>query len=173
MAIIPYLDKIPSTGKDLFLAPDAWLIGDVSVGDNVSIFFGAVLRGDINPIKIGTGSNIQEQAVLHTSWGLGPCVVGENVTVGHGAILHGCTIEDHCIIGMGSTILDNAVIGHDSLVGANSLVTMNTVIPPNSLVLGSPAKVVRQLTEKELKEIRRSAKAYQEKGIYYKNALPS
>lgn len=167
MAIIPFKDKSPNVGKELFLAPDAWLIGDVTIGDSVSIFFGVVLRGDINPIKVGSGSNIQEHATLHTSWGLGPCVVGSHVTVGHGAILHGCTVEDHCIIGMGSTILDNAVIGTNSLVGANALVTMNTVIPPRSLVVGSPAKVVRQLTDKELDEIRRSAKSYQEKGAWY------
>lgn len=170
MAIIPFQDKTPNLENDnIFVAPDAWVIGDVSLSKSVSVFFGATLRGDINPIVIGEGSNIQENAVLHTSWGLGPCVVGKNVTIGHRAILHGCTVEDLCIIGMGSTILDGAVIGSECIIGANSLVTMNTKIPPKSLALGSPAKVVRQLTDKELNELRRSAKAYQEKGEWYKD----
>jgi carbonic anhydrase/acetyltransferase-like protein (isoleucine patch superfamily) len=171
MPVIPFKGKTPVIGPGTWIAPDAWIIGDVEIGENVSIFFGAVLRGDILPIKVGAGTNIQEGAVLHTSTNLSPTLVGANVTIGHRALIHGCQVQDGCIIGMGSTILDGANIGERSIVGANSLVTMNSIIQPKSLALGAPAKVVRSLTAEELLGLARSAKDYQVLGAGYKAIL--
>jgi len=173
MPILPFQHRIPVVAQSAWVAPDAWVIGDTTVAEQVSIFFGAVLRGDIEPIRVGAGTNIQEGALLHTSTGLTPCVVGQNVTIGHRAIIHGCTVGDSCIIGMGATILDGAVIEERCLIGANSLVTMNTRIPAGSLVLGSPAKVVRALTAAELEQLADSAAHYQKLGAEYQRLLPT
>lgn len=173
MPIIPFQARTPTVAKTAWVAPDAWVIGDSVVGERVSIFFGAVLRGDIEPIRVGNGTNIQEGALLHTSTGLSPCVVGENVTIGHRAIIHGCTVGNSCIIGMGATVLDGAIIEDHCLIGANSLVTMNTRIPAGSLALGSPAKVVRALTAAELAQIEESATHYQKLGAEYHKNLGS
>ncbi len=173
MPVIPYKSDFPDVDKALFVAPDAWITGKVVIAEDVSILFGAVLRGDIQRIVIGRGSNIQDNAVLHTSRGLNDLVIGENVTVGHSAILHGCTIEDSCIIGMGCTILDDAVIPKNCIVGANSLVTMRSTFSPGSLILGSPAKVVRSLKELELKEIQEAAASYRKVGTVYKTYFES
>ncbi len=173
MAIIPYLEHQPEISEDAFIAPNAWLTGKVIIGSKASVFFGVVARGDIQYIKIGAESNIQDNAVLHTSRGLKDLIIGKRVTVGHGAILHGCQISDSCIIGMGSTILDNAVIGSNCIIGANSLITMNTVIPEGSLAVGSPAKVVRKLTEKEITEIQASADSYLKVSANYKEYFKS
>ena len=143
-----YLDRIPRLGRDVLVAPGAALAGDVELGDDVSIWYGAVLRGDLAPVVIGAGSNVQDGAVLHVG-DRSPCLVGRDVVVGHRAILHGCRVEDACLIGMQATVLDDALIGHGSIVGACALVTQRTVIPPHSLVLGAPAKVVRTLTEED------------------------
>jgi carbonic anhydrase/acetyltransferase-like protein (isoleucine patch superfamily) len=168
MPLVSYNGVSPTIDPlDFFLAPDAWITGDVTIASKVTVLFGAVLRGDIQPISIGEGSNLQEHAVVHTSRGKDPCRVGKDVTIGHHAVLHGCTVHDRCIIGMGSTILDNAVISEDCIIGANSLVTMKTVIPPGSLAVGSPARVVRKLTPAELQEIRDSAAAYRKVGRAY------
>ena len=148
--------KVPASA---YIAQGAVVIGDVTLGAESSIWFGAVLRGDINCIEVGKGSNIQDNAVVHLADDF-PCLIGDFVTVGHSAILHACTVEDECLIGMGATILDGAVIGVQSIVGAKALVTGGTVIPPGSLVLGSPAKVVRPLTEQELALVRASAPHY-------------
>ena len=166
MPAISFKENLPRTASGLFLAPDAWLIGNVEVAANVSIFFGAVLRGDIEKITIGENSNIQEHSVFHTSEGK-PCSIGRNVTVGHRALLHGCTVKDDCLIGMGSTILDGAVIEPECIIGANSLVSMNTIIPKGSLAYGSPARVVRTLKPGELEYIKGSAQHYVEKGREY------
>lgn len=160
MPVIPYKEFNPEVHRDVFVAPNGWVIGKCVLGRQSSVFFGAVLRGDINKILVGDRSNIQDNAVLHTSRGLGDCVVGADVTVGHGAILHGCTVRDRCIIGMGATILDDAIIGEDCIIGANSLITMRTQIPPGSMVMGSPAKVVRALKPDEYRFILESAKSY-------------
>ncbi len=167
MAILPFNDLTPNIGASAWIASDAWVIGDTEIGKKVSIFFGAVLRGDINPIKVGDGSNIQEHALLHTSHGRGPVIVGENVTLGHRAIIHGAQVGARTIVGMGSTILDDAVIGSDSIVGANSLVTSGSNFPPGVLILGSPAKVVRELSPKEIAACLDSALGYQELGLKY------
>jgi carbonic anhydrase/acetyltransferase-like protein (isoleucine patch superfamily) len=160
MSLVSFNGITPRTGERCFIAPDAWLIGDVDVDSDCSVYFGATLRGDIRPIRVGDGTNIQEGALLHTSTGSLDCVVGRHVTVGHRAIIHSAVIGDFSLIGMGSTILDNAEIGEYSLIGANSLVTVGTKIPPRVLALGAPAKVVRPLRPEELKFLENSAAGY-------------
>ena len=141
------------------MANSADLIGDVTIGEHASIWYHTTLRADINKIVIGDYSNIQDNSCIHLADDYG-CYVGNYVTVGHGVILHACTVEDECLIGMGSTILDGAVIGRGSVVGANSLVTKGTIIPPNSLVLGSPAKVVKDLGPESQANNRKWAEKY-------------
>ena len=148
------------TGTDeVLILPGAVVNGDVTLGKGCSVWYNAVVRGDVSPIIIGEDTNIQDNAVLHTSHGI-PLVLGRGVTVGHGAILHSCTVEDNVLIGMGAILLDGAVIGRDSIVGAGALVTKNTQVPPGSMVLGSPAKVKRALTQEEIAAIRQNAQAY-------------
>jgi carbonic anhydrase/acetyltransferase-like protein (isoleucine patch superfamily) len=153
------LGREPRLGREVFLAPGAVVVGDVVVGAKASVWYNAVLRGDINRIEIGRCSNIQDNAVLHVADDY-PCVVGDRVTVGHGAILHGCTLESDVLIGMGATVLDGARIGSESMLGANTLVTQRTGIPPGSLVIGSPGRVVRSLTDAERAHIRAAAAKY-------------
>lgn len=160
MPVIPFRDHTPLVDPTAFIAPNAWVTGKVTLAESVSVFFGASIRGDIQRIIIGARSNVQDNAVLHTSRGLNDLVIGEEVTVGHGAILHGCRINDSCIIGMGSVILDDAEIGSECIIGANSLVPMRMKIPPRSLAFGSPAKVIRPLNDRELQELRDSAASY-------------
>ncbi len=171
MPVIPYLDRHPEIDETAFIAPDAWVTGSVFMKEDTSVFFGSCLRGDINPIRIGKGTNIQELAILHTSRGLGDCILGDFVTVGHGAILHGCEVKSNCLVGMGVTILDNAVIGEYCLIGANSLVTMNMIVPPGSMVYGNPARVIRPLTEKEMRGIEENAAHYIKVSRNYKSQL--
>ncbi len=151
----------PKVEKPAFIADNAVITGNVIIKEDANIWYGAVLRGDIEPITVGKGSNIQDLCILHTSEGT-PCTVGDNVTVGHGVILHGCTVEDNCLIGMGATILDGAVIGHESIVGACALVTKDKVFPPRSMIIGSPAKAVRQLTDVEVAGLHAHPKHYVE-----------
>lgn len=141
-----YLGLLPTLGERALVCPGATLVGDVRLGDDVSIWFGAVLRGDLAPVTVGKGSNVQDNSVLHVG-DHSPCVVGEETVVGHRAMLHGCRVEDGCLIGMQATLLDDVVVGEGSLVGAAALITPGTVIPPRSLVLGAPAKVVRRLDD--------------------------
>ncbi len=143
-----FLRKTPKLGKGVFIAKTATVIGDVTLGAHSSVWYGAVLRGDINRIIVGHHTNIQDSAVLHLADDF-PCIVGNWVTVGHGAIVHACKIGDEVLVGMGAVILDGSVIGKQSLIGAKALVTQGTKVPPGSLVLGAPAKVVRPLTRKE------------------------
>lgn len=148
MAIEPYLEHTPVLGEDAFIAASADVIGRVTLGRHASIWYNATLRGDINEIIVGNYSNIQDNAVLHLSDDF-PCIIEDYVTVGHSAIVHAATVRTGVLVGMGAIILDGAIIGERSIIGAGALVTGGIVIPPDSLVLGSPAKVVRQLTEKE------------------------
>jgi carbonic anhydrase/acetyltransferase-like protein (isoleucine patch superfamily) len=141
-----YLALMPSLGERVVVCPGATLVGNVRLGDDVSIWFGAVLRGDLAPVTVGKGSNVQDNSVLHVG-DHSPCTVGQEVVVGHRAMLHGCRVEDGCLIGMMATLLDDVVVGEGSLVGAAALITPGTVIPPRSLVLGAPAKVVRKLDD--------------------------
>jgi carbonic anhydrase/acetyltransferase-like protein (isoleucine patch superfamily) len=159
MAIRSYEGHEPEIAGSAFIAPGAEVIGRVSIGEEASVWFNATLRGDIHEIVIGAHSNIQDNAVVHLAHEFG-CYVGEWVTVGHGAIVHACTIRDEVLIGMGAIILDGAVIGERSIVGAGALVTGGTEIPPGSLVLGSPAKVVRQLSEAEQADVKTWAQKY-------------
>ena len=160
-------DKKPNNSGDNWVAPNAVVIGDVTLEKNTSIWFNATLRGDVEPIVIGEGSNIQDGSVVHTDPGC-PATIGKNVTVGHLVMLHGCIIEDDCLIGIGSTILNKAKIGRYSIIGANALVTENKVIPERSLVLGSPGKIVRQVTDEEIKHIKENAKHYVDNYKKYK-----
>lgn len=145
-----------------WVAPSADAIGDVRLGPDASMWFGAVARGDNTPIVIGARSNVQEGAMLHSDPGA-PLTIGEDCTIGHHAILHGCTIADLVLIGMGAIVLNRAVIGHGSIVGAGALVTEGKVMPPNSLIVGSPARVVRTLDDQALTMLRLSAQHYVEK----------
>ena len=166
--IIPFGTVSPTIGERLFLAPNAWVIGACEIGEDVSIFFGSVLRGDILPIRVGKRTNIQEHSIIHTSNGRIPTTIGEEVTVGHRSLLHGCTVGNRVLIGMGSTLLDECVIGDDSVIGAGSLVTERKVFPPRSMIFGSPARVVRELRPEEIEYLRVSAERYVQVGRQYR-----
>ena len=154
-----FLRQKPALGKDVYIARGAVVLGDVTLGDAASVWYNAVLRGDINRIVVGHHANIQDNAVLHLAEEL-PCLVGNYVTVGHGAILHACTVGDECLIGMGAVILDGAELGAQCLVGARALVTQQTKIPEGSLVLGAPAKVARALSMEERAGLKGWAEKY-------------
>ena len=154
-----HLGRTPDTAQANFVADNATVIGDVTLGPKSSVFYGAVLRGDIARIVLGEGSNIQDNAIVHLADD-GDAIIGNYCTIGHGAIVHACTIGDECLIGMQATILDGAEIGEQSIVGANSLVTNGTKIPPGSLVMGVPAKVVRALKPEERAKGRYLAEKY-------------
>jgi carbonic anhydrase/acetyltransferase-like protein (isoleucine patch superfamily) len=160
-----FLRQPPKLGKNVFIAKTATVIGDVTLGAHSSVWYGAVLRGDINRIVVGHHSNIQDNAVLHLADDF-PCLLGNWVTIGHGAIVHACKIGDECLVGMGAVILDGAVIGKQSIIGAKALVTQGVKIPPGSLVLGAPAKVVRKLTMKERAGLKWWAQKYVDNGAY-------
>lgn len=147
--------------KSVFVADGAVVIGDVRLGEDVNIWYNATLRADADPIIIGDGSNVQDNSVIHIDFGY-PVKIGKNVTIGHGVILHGCEIGDNTLIGMGAILLNGCKIGKNCIVGAGALVTQGTEIPDGSLVLGSPAKIRRELTEEEIKANTRNAKWYVE-----------
>ena len=154
-----HLAKTPDTSRALFVAKNSTVVGDVTLGAQSSVFYGAVLRGDIARIVVGEGSNIQDNAIVHLADDL-DAIIGAWCTIGHAAIVHACTIEDECLIGMGATVLDGARIGARSIVGANALVPQRFTCPPGSMVYGSPAKVVRALTADEQAGLRRWAEKY-------------
>ena len=165
--LLKFRDKYPQVEKAAFVADNATIIGDVTLEEDATVWFGAVLRGDSSSIKIGKGSNIQDNCTLHCDEG-SPLSVGQNVTVGHNVILHGCTVEDNCLIGMGAVIMNDAVIGENSIVGAGALITEGKVFPPNSLILGSPAKVKGEVDEKGMDMIGEAAAHYIHHGKEYK-----
>lgn len=165
--IYPYKSWSPVLGDRSWVASSADVIGDTQMGDDVSIWFGCVVRGDVHSIRIGDRTNIQDLSMVHVTHYKNedrsdghPTIIGNDVTVGHRVMLHGCTIEDACLIGMSATILDGAIIGKESIVGAGALVTKNKVFPPRSLVMGSPAKLVRSLSDEEVAELYASAARY-------------
>jgi len=160
MAIYSLRGRAPELGQDVWVAPNATVIGDVSLGAGSSVWFGAVIRGDVYPIRIGARTNIQDNAVVHVTGDRARTFIGDEVTVGHLAIVHGCTIGDRCLIGMGSVVLDGAVVEDECLVGAGSLVVPGARIPARSLVIGRPARVVRRLEEADLADIRAAAASY-------------
>lgn len=161
-----YLAKSPNLHPTVFIARGAAIIGDVQIGARSSVWFNSVLRGDIQSITIGEGTNIQDGTIIHLENNI-PAVVGNYVTVGHRALLHACTVEDEVLVGMGAIILDGAKIGSQSIIGAQALVTKNTEIPPRSLVIGAPAKVVRQLRQEEIDSLRPQAEKYAALGEHY------
>jgi carbonic anhydrase/acetyltransferase-like protein (isoleucine patch superfamily) len=160
-----FLLKRPVLGKSVYIARGAIVLGSVTLGDHASIWYNAVLRGDINRIVVGRHTNIQDTAVVHLADELA-CVIGNYVTVGHGAIVHACTVRDGSLVGMGATILDGAEVGEQSLVGARALVPQGMKVPPGSLVLGAPGRVVRKLTKAERAQLKRIAIKYSRYGAY-------
>ncbi|HYF80042.1 MAG TPA: gamma carbonic anhydrase family protein [Symbiobacteriaceae bacterium] len=171
--LYPYKGTMPQVAEGVFLAPGARVVGRVRLAREASVWFNCVLRGDSDTVIIGEGSNIQDGSIVHTDAG-SPAVVGRNVTVGHGCIIHGCTIGDDCLIGMGTTILSGATLGPNCLVGAGSLITEGKVFPAGSVIMGRPAKVVRQVEERDLAMIRRGAENYRQNARDYAAAgLPT
>ncbi len=168
--ILPLHGKSPDTARALYISHSADLIGEVILGRNVTVWFNVTIRGDLAPITIGEGSNIQDNAVVHMNSGI-PVSIGKFVSIAHGAIVHGCTILDRSLIGMGAIVMDEAVIGESSLVAAGSLVPPGKTYPPGSLILGSPAKAVRRLTDEELARIDETAEHYMERGHTYLKAF--
>ena len=160
MPLYSHKGILPRLAPDVFVAPNATIIGDVVIGAQSSIWFGVVLRGDVFPIRIGARTNIQDNAVVHVTNGKAATTIGDDVTVGHLALLHGCTVGDRCLIGMGSIILDNAVIEDDCFVAAGSLISPGTRIAARSLVVGRPARKVRTLDDADLAEIRNAGALY-------------
>lgn len=161
-----HLGRQPQLGEGVYIAEGATVMGDVTLGDRVSIWPGTVLRGDINRIRVGANSNIQDNSVVHLSDDFG-CIIGEWTTVGHSAVVHACTIGDECLIGMGAIILDGAEIGNQCLIGAGAMITGGTRIPDGSMVLGSPAKVVKPLSDEKRKGLKWWAEKYVWNAEYY------
>lgn len=159
-SVLTYGDTSPEAGDSVLLASGARLIGNVSIGADSSVWFNAVLRADEDFIRIGSATNVQDNCVVHVTAPQHPVVVGNGVTIGHGAIVHGCTVADHCLIGMGAILLDGCAVEEDTIVAAGSLVPPGKSFPAESLLLGSPARAVRPLTDDELQSIRASADHY-------------
>lgn len=170
MAIYELDGRAPQVAASAWVADSAEVIGDVTLGEDVSIWFGSVLRGDNTNLHIGAGSNIQDASVLHSDAGQ-PLVVGERVTVGHQVVLHGCTIGDESLIGIGAVVLNGAKIGRNCLVGAGALVTEGKEFPDGSMIIGSPAKVVRQLSQEQIEGLRKSAQHYIDNARRYQGGL--
>lgn len=155
-----YKDKFPKIGARVFIEESAQIVGDVEIGANSSVWFNSVVRGDVYYIRIGENSNIQDLCCLHVTRDRHPTILGDHVTVGHGAILHGCAIESHCLVGMGAIVMDRVKIGQGSIVGAGSLLVQGLQVPVHSLVLGSPARVIRELSAEEVEGIDSYAQNY-------------
>ncbi len=168
MVLLSFAGRTPEVHETAWIAENASLIGKVRVHADASVWFGAVLRGDIDEIELGPGSNLQDNVVVHTEDG-SPAIVGSGVSVGHGAVVHGCTIEDGCLIGMNATVLTGAVVGRDSLVAAGSVVLEGAVIPPRSLVAGVPGKVRRELTDEEIAALHGNAARYVTRAVVYRS----
>lgn len=170
MPLYAFEGQQPTLADDVWIAPSAEVIGDVRLGEQASVWFGAVIRADNTTIAVGARSNVQEGAMLHSDPGT-PLTVGADCTIGHHAILHGCTIENNVLIGMGATILNRALIGAGSLVGAGALVTEGKSFPPGSLIVGSPARAVRDLSEEQIAGLTASAASYVEKALRFAAGL--
>ncbi len=171
--ILPFRNNTPVIHPSCFIAPSADVIGDVVIGKNASIWFGAVIRGDMHTIRIGAETNIQDGATVHVTTNEASVTVGTGVTIGHNAVIHGCTIENDCLIGMGATVMDNAIVGEGSIIGAGALVPPGMRIPPRTLCVGLPAKPIRGVSSEEFNEIRESAAHYIEfAGEYLSQSIP-
>lgn len=160
MPVLPFKDKYPIIPENVYIAPNAYLIGDLEIGENSSFWFNVTVRADVNYIRIGQNTNVQDASVIHVTTKTHPTLIGNSVTVGHSVNLHGCTIGDYCLIGIGATVLDGAIIEEKSFVAANCLITPNTIVPSGTLFAGSPGKVKRKLTEAELIFLEYSAQNY-------------
>lgn len=160
MTIMAFEGHVPRIPASVTLMPGCVVVGDVEFGEGCSVWFNTVVRGDVNWIRIGANTNIQDGAVLHVTNGSAPLRIGSGVTIGHLAMLHGCTVENHCLIGMQATVLDGVIVGEESLVAAGAVVLENTIIPPRSLVAGVPAKVRRSLTDEEVALLHKSEANY-------------
>ena len=171
MPIYPYRGKTPKIASSCYIAPTATLIGDVTIHDGASVWFGAVLRGDVAPIVVGARSNIQDNSVIHGEEGC-PTLIGEDVTIGHSAIIHAATVGDRVLVGMGAVLLSRCSIGGETIIGARALVTEDVKIPSGSLALGMPAQVKRALTDEEREHILLSAKHYVENASAYMISKP-
>jgi len=169
--ILPYRGILPRLGSAVFVAPTASVVGDVTIGDESSIWYGAVLRGDVMPIRIGARTSIQDNAVVHATGGWHDAIVGDDCTVGHSVILHGCRIGHRVLVGMGSIVLDEADVGDDVVIGAGSLVTARTKIPAGMLAHGRPAKVIRELTAEERERIMEASTLYRRYGREHSESL--
>jgi carbonic anhydrase/acetyltransferase-like protein (isoleucine patch superfamily) len=165
--IRPFGGKAPVVPGSVFVATGAVVLGDVEIGERSSIWFGCVLRGDVNHIRIGARTNVQDLTTIHVTSRTHPTIVGDEVTIGHRVVLHGCRIEDRCLVGIGSVVMDGAVIGPESVVGAGALVPPGMVVPPRTLVMGSPAKVKRELSTGEIEALHKSAENYVEYAARY------
>lgn len=165
--IQPYGGRAPRLHPSVYVAPGGVVVGDVEVGEGSSIWFGAVVRGDVNHVRIGARTNLQDHTVVHVTSGTHPTIIGDEVTVGHRVVLHGCTVERRALVGIGAIVLDGAVVSEESMVGAGALVPPGFVVPPRTLVLGAPAKVKRSLTAEELTHLARSAERYAEYAARY------
>ena len=169
--ILPVKGILPSFGNECFIAPNATIVGDVIMGDQCSVWFNAVVRGDVNAIRIGNKVNIQDGAIIHCTYEKTRAVVGNNVSIGHLAIVHGCTIEDNVLIGMGSIVMDNAVIGSDSIIAAGAVVLEGTIVEPGSIYAGVPAKKVKSISKELIDgEINRIANNYVKYSSWFKES---
>jgi carbonic anhydrase/acetyltransferase-like protein (isoleucine patch superfamily) len=160
MKIFPYLGKLPNFADNVFLASGSKIIGDVTIGDYSSIWYNTVIRGDVNFIKIGEMTNVQDGSMLHVTNNVYPLIIGSKVTIGHSVTLHGCILEDLCLIGMGAVVLDGAVVEKYSMVAAGTVVKPKFKVPSGTLVAGVPGKIVRELSEKEILDFDASANRY-------------
>jgi len=170
--LLEFQGQLPRLGARVFIADTARVIGNVELGDDVNLWFGSVLRGDVGKITVGARSNVQDLACLHMTRDVSNVVIGVDVTIGHGAIVHGASVGDGCLIGMGSVLLDNVELGAECIVGAGAVVTQNKRFPARSLVLGNPARVVRELSAEEYSAGRRGAESYLELVERYGSRLP-
>ncbi|NSW86331.1 MAG: gamma carbonic anhydrase family protein [Syntrophobacteraceae bacterium] len=172
MSVLPYKDIMPKIGERVYIAPGAWVIGDVVIGDRSSIWFNTVVRADVHYIRIGSETNIQDNCSLHVTAPAFFLEIGNRVTVGHRAIVHGCVVEDDCLIGMGAIIMDGARIGRSSIVAAGAVVTPGSVVPPESIVVGSPAAVKKNITEDERRRMQHSFSHYLDLASDYLDPRP-
>ena len=171
-ALLPYKNHSPRLAPSAWVAPGAFVIGDVRLGENSSVWYGAVLRGDAEPVRIGARTNVQDGCVLHVDPGF-PATIGEGCVVGHNAVVHGCEVGDGCLIGMGATILTGVKIGTGSIVAAGAVVPENREFPPRSLIVGLPAKRVGEVTEEQAQDIERGAREYVERAAAHRESLES
>jgi carbonic anhydrase/acetyltransferase-like protein (isoleucine patch superfamily) len=168
-----YKDILPKIHPSVFVAETAQVIGDVEIGENSSVWFQVVIRGDVHYVRIGKRTNIQDGSLLHVTRVKWPLILGNEITIGHGVTLHGCVIRDRCLIGMRAVLLDGVEVGEESIIGAGALVTEGTIIPPRSLAFGLPAKIVRSLGDEEVAKIRQSAENYVRLAKDYLNSTRS